>query len=98
MCTCAPACARAPSHGTLPPRCAALLLTAAHSTNVLRAALWYLGNYYYNIFNKQGAKASGGAEWAFSLAWAQLAVGCVYAIFLWAAPEARPRPNVRCLA
>ena len=59
------------------------------------AALWYLGNYYYNVYNKLSAKASGGAEFAFTLAWLQLLVGSVYAIFLWAAPEARPRPNVR---
>ena len=25
-------------------------------------ALWYLGNYYYNIFNKKAAKSSGGAS------------------------------------
>jgi len=57
-------------------------------------ALWYLGNYYYNIFNKSAAKASGGAEFAFTLATMQLMVGSAYAIFLWAAPEARTRPKI----
>ena len=71
-----------------------MLLTAAHSTNVLRAALWYLGNYYYNIFNKKAAKSSGGAEFAFTLATIQLVVGSLYALFLWAAPEARAKPKM----
>ena len=62
---------------------------------IVYLALWYLGNYYYNIYNKLSAKAAGGAEFAFTLAWFQLVVGSVYAIFLWAAPEARARPNVR---
>jgi len=56
--------------------------------------LWYLGNYYYNIFNKNAGKASGGAEFAFTLATIQLVVGSVYALFLWAAPEARAAPKM----
>merc|ERR1712127_893985 len=60
---------------------------------IVYLALWYLGNYYYNIYNKLSAKAAGGAEYAFTLAWLQLLVGSVYAIFLWAAPEARAKPN-----
>ena len=62
---------------------------------IVYLALWYLGNYYYNIYNKLSAKAAGGAEFAFTLAWFQLLAGCIYAIFLWAAPEARAKPNVR---
>jgi len=56
--------------------------------------LWYLGNYYYNIYNKNAGKASGGAEFAFTLATVQLMVGSVYAIFLWAAPDARKAPKM----
>jgi len=57
-------------------------------------AAWYVGNYKYNIYNKLGAKASGGAEFAFTLAWFQLVIGSLYAIFLWIAPEARPMPKM----
>ncbi len=53
---------------------------------------WYAGNYYYNIFNKNASKAGGGTEFAFTLATAQLAVGALYAVLLWIAPEARPTP------
>jgi solute carrier family 35 protein E1 len=38
--------------------------------------------------------ASGGAEFAFTLATIQLVVGSLYAIFLWAAPEARAAPKM----
>lgn len=55
---------------------------------------WYLGNYYYNIYNKNAGKASGGAEFAFTLATIQLVVGSVYAIFLWVAPDARKAPKL----
>jgi len=61
---------------------------------VVYMAAWYAGNYYYNIFNKKAAKASGGAEFAFTLATIQLVVGSLYAIFLWVAPEARARPKL----
>jgi len=55
---------------------------------------WYAGNYYYNIYNKLAAKESGGATFAFTLAFIQLIVGSVYALFLWAAPEARAKPKM----
>ena len=55
---------------------------------------WYLGNYYYNIYNKNAGKASGGAEFAFTLATIQLIVGSIYAIFLWVAPDARKPPKL----
>jgi solute carrier family 35 protein E1 len=57
-------------------------------------AFWYLGNYYYNIQNKNAANAAGGSDFAMTIATAQLAVGCVYAIFLWVAPDARKPPQI----
>jgi len=51
-------------------------------------------NYYYNIFNKLSGKAGGGTEFVFTLAWAQMAIGSVYALALWVAPEARPFPKL----
>jgi solute carrier family 35 protein E1 len=58
-------------------------------------ALWYAGNYYYNITNKQALKAAGGATgFPMTIATLQLGVGCVYAIFLWVAPDARKRPTI----
>ena len=39
-------------------------------------------------------KASGGAEFAFTLATIQLVVGSIYALFLWLAPEARAAPKM----
>lgn len=61
---------------------------------IVYLTLWYLGNYYYNIYNKNAGKASGGAEFAFTLATIQLVVGSLYAIFLWAAPDARKAPKL----
>ena len=63
-------------------------------------AFWYLGNYYYNIQNKNAAIASGkaagidGSEFAMTIATAQLGVGVIYAIFLWVAPDARKSPKI----
>lgn len=58
-------------------------------------ALWYLGNYYYNITNKLALKASGGAAgFPMTISCLQLGVGMLYALFLWAAPDARPTPKV----
>lgn len=61
---------------------------------VVYLALWYLGNYYYNIYNKNAGNASGGAEFAFINATLQLVVGSIYAIFLWLAPDARKPPSL----
>jgi len=61
---------------------------------IVYLALWYLGNYYYNIFNKNAGNASGGAEFAFINATLQLVVGSIYALFLWAAPDARKPPSI----
>jgi solute carrier family 35 protein E1 len=57
-------------------------------------AFWYLGNYYYNIQNKNAANAAGGSDFAMTIATAQLAVGVVYALFLWVAPDARKPPSI----
>lgn len=57
-------------------------------------AFWYLGNYYYNIQNKNAANALGGSDFAMTIATAQLAVGVVYALFLWVAPDARTPPKI----
>ena len=57
-------------------------------------ALWYLGNYYYNISNKMALKAAGGAAgFPLTIATLQLGVGVIYALFLWAAPDARSLPT-----
>ena len=54
----------------------------------------YLGNYYYNIQNKNAANASGGSDFAMTISTAQLAIGVVYAVFLWIAPDARKPPTI----
>ena len=61
---------------------------------IVSLAAWYLGNYYYNIYNKQAGNVSGGAEFAFINATLQLIVGSAYALFLWIAPDARSFPKV----
>ena len=56
---------------------------------------WYLGNYYYNISNKTALKAAGGAlGYPMTISTLQLGVGSLYALFLWAAPDARSFPKV----
>ena len=57
-------------------------------------AFWYLGNYYYNIQNKNASNAAGGSDFAMTIATAQLAVGVIYAVFLWVAPDARTPPKI----
>lgn len=57
--------------------------------------LWYLGFYFYNITNKLALNAAGGvAGFPMTIATMQLAVGVAYSLFLWAAPDARPRPKI----
>mmetsp|Transcript_18201 Transcript_18201/g.48957 ORF Transcript_18201/g.48957 Transcript_18201/m.48957 type:complete len:334 (+) Transcript_18201:55-1056(+) len=48
-------------------------------------ALWYLGNYYYNIYNKTALNEAGGKEgpFAYTIATYQLAVGAVWALATW---------------
>jgi solute carrier family 35 protein E1 len=56
---------------------------------------WYVGNYYYNITNKMALKAAGGKTgFPMAISSLQLGVGCLYAIFLWLAPDARKAPTV----
>ena len=58
-------------------------------------ALWYLGNYYYNITNKLALKATGGAAgFPMTISALQLGIGSLYGIFLWLAPDARKKPEV----
>ena len=58
-------------------------------------ALWYLGNYYYNISNKLALKASGGAAgFPMTISALQLGIGSLYGIFLWLAPDARDKPKI----
>eukprot|EP00667_Euglena_gracilis_P012045 EG_transcript_12345 len=57
---------------------------------------WYLGNYYYNIANKISLRATGGISGApLTVASLELAVGVMYAWFLWLAPDARQAPTLR---
>mmetsp|Transcript_7938 Transcript_7938/g.23510 ORF Transcript_7938/g.23510 Transcript_7938/m.23510 type:complete len:394 (-) Transcript_7938:1784-2965(-) len=56
---------------------------------------WYVGNYFYNITNKLALKAAGGsAGFPMTISSLQLAVGCLYGLFLWVAPDARSSPSV----
>ena len=58
-------------------------------------ALWYLGNYYYNISNKLALKATGGAAgFPMTISALQLGIGSLYGIFLWLAPDARQKPSI----
>jgi len=61
---------------------------------LLYFAFWYLGNYYYNIQNKNAAIAAGGEHFAMTLTTGQLVFGVLYAIFLWVAPDARKFPKI----
>jgi len=57
--------------------------------------LWYVGNYFYNITNKLALKAAGGSSgFPMTISALQLGVGCIYALFLWAAPDAREAPKI----
>lgn len=57
--------------------------------------LWYVGNYYYNISNKLALRAAGGsAGYPMTISALQLAVGSLYALFMWVAPDAREKPKV----
>jgi solute carrier family 35, member E1 len=58
-------------------------------------ALWYLGNYYYNITNKLCLNAAGGKTgFPMTIASLQLGVGSLYGLFLWLAPDARKKPTI----
>lgn len=58
-------------------------------------ALWYLGNYWYNITNKLALNAAGGKTgFPMTISSLQLGVGALYGIFLWLAPDARTKPKI----
>jgi len=58
--------------------------------------LWYLGNYYHNITGKIAFNMSGGAMgFPVTIATMQMGIGCLYALFMWGAPDARKFPNIR---
>mmetsp|Transcript_10281 Transcript_10281/g.29052 ORF Transcript_10281/g.29052 Transcript_10281/m.29052 type:complete len:401 (+) Transcript_10281:74-1276(+) len=58
-------------------------------------ALWYLGNYYYNITNKMALKAAGGAAgFPMTIATLQLGIGCIWALLLWGYPDCRKLPQI----
>jgi len=62
---------------------------------ILYFLFWYIGNYYYNITNKQALRNSGGADgYPMTIATLQLGVGVIYALFLWVAPDARATPKI----
>jgi len=57
-------------------------------------AFWFLGNYYYNIWNKQCLKACGGKDgFPLTVSVLQLGVGVVYAAILWCLPFLRKTPD-----
>jgi len=60
--------------------------------------VWYLGNIYYNIFNKKacialGKNASGSSNLHWALSAAQLLVGVLFVVPLWAT-GARKKPDM----
>jgi len=58
-------------------------------------SFWFLGNYYYNIWNKLALKAAGGKTgFPMTISTLQLGVGVIYALFMWVAPDARKTPTV----
>ena len=62
---------------------------------ILYFAGWYLGNYYYTLNNKYALKAAGGATgFPVTIGFLQMALGSCYALYLWAAPDARKFPQV----
>eukprot|EP00667_Euglena_gracilis_P009188 EG_transcript_9317 len=58
-------------------------------------AVWYYGNYMSNISNKLALAEMGGSSGCpLLIGSAEMLVGALYALFLWAAPDARPLPRV----
>mmetsp|Transcript_5847 Transcript_5847/g.11004 ORF Transcript_5847/g.11004 Transcript_5847/m.11004 type:complete len:312 (-) Transcript_5847:187-1122(-) len=63
------------------------------SSSSERFFLWFLGNYYYNIWNKQCLKASGGSSgFPMTVSTLQLGVGVVYALLAWIV-KLKPKPE-----
>lgn len=62
---------------------------------VVYFALWFLGNYYHNITGKKALVMTGGAAgFPVTIATMQMGIGCLYSLFLWAAPDARKFPSI----
>lgn len=59
---------------------------------------WYLGNYYYNIFNKETLNTietqDPNANIVITIATLQLGIGVLYSIFLWTVPDSRVFPKI----
>ena len=71
------------------------LLSGVDIPLMLYFVFWYLGNYYYNVTNKLALRAAGGsAGFPMVISSLQLGVGCIYALFLWLAPDARTKPSI----
>ena len=71
------------------------LLSGVDIPLMLYFFFWYLGNYYYNITNKLALRGAGGsAGFPMVISSLQLGVGCIYALFLWLAPDARTKPSI----
>lgn len=65
---------------------------------VVYFVLWYSGNYYHNITGKKALVMTGGAAgMPVTIATMQMGIGCIYALFLWAAPDARKFPKINFL-
>jgi len=63
-------------------------------TLIFYFAGWYLGNYYYTLNNKLALKAAGGATgFPITIGFLQMFIGSLYALYLWAAPDARLFPK-----
>jgi len=61
---------------------------------MLNIGFWYLGNYYYNIQNKNASNASNGDQFAITIATSQLGIGVLYSLFLWIIPNTRNYPKI----
>ena len=56
--------------------------------------VWYIGNMAYSTYNKNAGNECGGTDYSMAVATAQLAVGVLYAAYLWVAPDCRKFPQV----
>ncbi|GMI56910.1 hypothetical protein ScalyP_jg2764 [Parmales sp. scaly parma] len=81
---------------TAPSRGGAAAKKSAVDVPLLAAFFfWYLGNYYYNITNKLALKAAGGKTgFPMTISSLQMGVGCIYALFMWVAPDGRKTPKI----
>lgn len=61
---------------------------------ILYLIFWYIGNYYYNIYNKSANNDSGNSEYSIIIATTQLGIGVLYSFVLWIVPDGRPIPKI----